>query len=265
MMVAQAEWVQWCTVAEAAARDAGALLRQLLAEPRQIQSKGFRDIVTDADHAAQGLITNAIQRHFPDHGFLAEEENLALPATGPVRWLIDPVDGTSNYSRAIPNFCVSIAAAVEEQVVVGVIYDPMTDELFSAVQGRGCTLNGQPVVVSTTADLADAVVAIDWGRERAVREASSAAFLQLVHQVRTLRTIGSSALTLAWVAAGRLDAHLSYQLSAWDIAAGTLLIQEAGGRVTTVTNDPLRLALQTSCASSNGLLHKRVLDVVKRG
>jgi myo-inositol-1(or 4)-monophosphatase len=263
MTMVQAEWLQWRAVAEAAARDAGALLRQLLTEPRQIQNKGFRDIVTDADHAAQQRITNAIQSHFPDHGFLAEEENLALPATGPVRWLIDPVDGTSNYSRAIPNFCVSIAAAVEETIVVGVIYDPMTDELFSAVRGGGCTLNSQPVTVSTTATLDDAVIAIDWGRARAIRESSSAAFLRLVHQVRTLRTIGSSALTLAWVAAGRLDAHVSYQLSAWDIAAGTLLIQEAGGQATTVTNNPLALELQTSCASSNGLLHAQFLAAVR--
>lgn len=256
------EWQQWCDAAARQARSAGELLRRMLASPRQIQSKGFRDLVTDADFAAQALITQGLRQEFPHHGFWAEEENSELPTAGPVRWMVDPVDGTSNYSRGIPNFCVSIAAAVDEKVVVGVIYDPMSDELFSAVLGGGCTVNGRPVTVSQTDTLAEAAIAIDYGRRKVVRKRAIAAMLSFVHEVRNIRSIGSAALTLAWVAAGRLDAYLSFELGAWDIAAGTLMIQEAGGQVSTVEEKPLALVASTTCAASNGLLHEPLLSLL---
>jgi myo-inositol-1(or 4)-monophosphatase len=258
------EWQQWRTAAAREARAAGALLRQMMSGPRQLHSKGFRDLVTDADFAAQQLITQGLRNEFPEHGFWAEEENSDLPTAGPVRWMVDPVDGTTNYSRGIPNFCVSIAAAVEETVVVGVIYDPMSDELFSAVRGQGCTANDHPVTVSQTSSLAEGAVAIDYGRRRIVRETAVAALLGIVHDVRNIRSIGSAALALAWVAAGRLDAYLSFELGAWDIAAGALMIQEAGGQVSTVDRRPLALVASTSCAASNGLLHEPLLALVEQ-
>ena len=256
-------WKEWRLTAEELARGAGQAVRQLLAQPRRLQSKGFRDIVTDADFAAQGLITNGLRQRYPTHGFWAEEENPDLPANGPVRWLIDPVDGTSNYSRNIPNFCVSIAACVEELTVVGVIYDPMSDELFSAARGQGCTVNGQPCTVSETDEITETFVAFDWGRQRSIRQRIVAAVPQFAHEVRNLRSFGSTALTLAWVASGRLDAHLGLQLGAWDVAAGALLIEEAGGRVTTVDNTPLILMANTSCFSSNGRLHEELLSLLR--
>lgn len=256
-------WLQWQDAAATLARAAGALLRNKLVEPRRVQSKGFRDFVTDADFAAQKLITTGIREQFPEHGFIAEEENPDLPSAGPVRWLIDPVDGTSNYSRNIPNFCVSIATTVDDEVVIGVIYDPMHDELFSAVRGQGCRLNGEPAQVSTTTTLADAIIALDLGRSDAIRGQSTTAMLQLVHNVRSIRTIGSAALTLAWVAAGRIDAHLAFQLSPWDIAAGTLLVTEAGGQATNAHHAPLSLNGPTSCATSNGRIHDPLLALIK--
>lgn len=256
------EWQLWCAAAAREARLAGALLRRMMAGPRQVQSKGFRDLVTDADFAAQELITRGLRQEFPSHGFWAEEANSELPTTGPVRWMVDPVDGTTNYSRSLPNFCVSIAAAVTETVVVGVIYDPMSDELFSAVRGQGCTVNGRPVTVSRTNSLADGAIAIDYGRRKVVRERAVAALLGFVHDVRNIRSIGSAALALAWVAAGRLDAYLSFELGAWDIAAGALMIQEAGGQVSTVAQGPLALVASTSCAASNGLLHEPLLALI---
>jgi myo-inositol-1(or 4)-monophosphatase len=258
------EWQQWCTAAADEARSAGALLRRLLADPRQVQSKGFRDLVTDADFAAQEQITRGLRQAFPEHGFWAEEEDSNLPTTGPVRWMIDPVDGTTNYSRGIPNFCVSIAAAVAETVVVGVIYDPLRDELFRAVRGQGCTVNDRPVTVSHTSNLAEGAIAIDYGRRRVVRERAIAALLSFVHDVRNIRSIGSAALALAWVAAGRLDAYLSFELGAWDIAAGALMIHEAGGQVSTMGQEPLGLVASTSCAASNGLLHGPLLGLVEQ-
>lgn len=256
------EWQQWCAAAAREARAAGALLRRMMADPRQLQSKGFRDLVTDADFAAQELITQGLRKEFPGHGFWAEEKNSELPTAGPVRWMVDPVDGTTNYSRGIPNFCVSIAAAVAETVVVGVIYDPMSDELFSAVRGQGCTVNDRPVSVSRTDSLADAAIAIDFGRGRNVRKTAIAALLRFVHDARNVRSIGSAALALAWVAAGRFDAYLSFELGAWDIAAGALMIQEAGGQVSTVDRQPLALVASTSCAASNGLLHEPLLALL---
>jgi myo-inositol-1(or 4)-monophosphatase len=233
-----------------------------MSEPRAITAKGFRDVVTDADVAAQQLITDLIQQHFPGHGFLVEEKDSRLPSAGPVRWIIDPIDGTSNYSRGIPVFCVSVAVAYDEQLVVGVIYDPMRDELFRAVSGQGAQLNGQPMAVSQVAELSEAVVGIDWGRRNEVRRRSMETLEQLAPLARNARSVGSSALALAWVAAGRFDAYINHSLSAWDIAAGALLIQEAGGLISNAFNQPLGLVESTSCVGANALLHEPLLALL---
>jgi myo-inositol-1(or 4)-monophosphatase len=256
-------WQTWRTVAETAALEAGALIRHKLAEPRTVASKGFRDLVTDADYAAQQCITELVRARFPDHSFLAEERDATLPRAGSVQWIVDPVDGTSNYSRGIPNFCVSVAVAANAQVIVGVTYDPMREELFSGVRGQGCTLNGQPVTVSPTASLADAIVSLDWGRRYEVRQASLLALLRFAHAVRSIRAIGSAALALAWVAAGRLDAYINFSLSAWDIAAGMLLIEEAGGAASDLGGLPLPLAESTTCLGANRLLQSDLLALIQ--
>lgn len=255
-------WSTWRTVAEEVARQAGQLIRAKLAEPLQVSSKGFRDLVTDADLAAQQQITTTLRQHFPDHGFLAEEKNSELPSAGPVRWIVDPIDGTSNYSRSLPIFCVSLAVAVAEEVVAGVIYDPMRDELFSAGRGQGATVNGQPLRVSVTAELAEAIVGIDWGRHASIRQRSLDALNRFAHQARSIRALGSSALALAWVAAGRVDLYGNYNLSAWDIAAGALLIHEAGGHTSDLQAAPLRLVENTPCVASNGRLHSEFLALL---
>lgn len=261
MNFTQAALQEWRTVAETVALEAGALIRRKLTEPRELVFKGFRDPVTDADFASQQLITNAIQQHFPDHGFLAEEANSSLPTTGPVRWIIDPVDGTSNYSRGVPIFCVSIAVAFEEEIVIGVIYDPMREELFSAARGQGCTLNGQPIQVSPTTTPDDAIVSLDWGREFEIRQAMFSALGQFVHAVRSVRAIGSAALALAWVAAGRIDAYLNFHLSPWDFAAGRLLIQEAGGITSDLSGQPLTL-VNSSILGATRAVHPALLSLL---
>jgi len=253
------ELQSWQLFAETTARNAGLLLRDKLAEPRQIKSKGFRDLVTDADFAAQTLITDRIRAQFPAHGFLVEEEDSTLPRTGTVRWIIDPLDGTSNYSRSIPVFCVSIAATYQDELVVGVIYDPLRDELFSAARGTGSTINGKAIQVNPNTEMANATLSFDFGRGQDVRNQSLAALGELAHAVRTVRAVGSSALALAWVAAGRLDAYFNYRLSAWDIAAGALLIEEAGGCVTNFADEPVPMVERTSCLGSNGRLHRPLL------
>ena len=225
-------------LATAAAREAGTLIRERWEDPRQLQQKGFRDVVTDADFASQALITRRIRAAFPDHGFLAEEEDASLQESGPVTWLIDPVDGTTNYSRQIPLFCVSIAAVRAGVVVAGVVHDPMRAELFSAVRGGGARLNDRPLQAAATADLADAVLALDLSHEAHTREQLFGWLREIGHQVYTVRAVGSAALALAWVGAGRLDAFVNAGARPWDIAAGGLIATEAGALVSDLDGTP---------------------------
>lgn len=246
------------SMARETAEAAGKLLREKWRQPRTLTAKGFRDIVTDADIAAQRLITEQILAAFPNHGFLAEEEDASLAAAGEIIWIVDPVDGTTNYSRQIPDFSVSVAAAQPQDaqltVVAAAVYDPLRAELFWAGQGAGAWLNSIPLTVSTTNAVADAVIAVDWARQPEVRAQTLAALNKLAPEVRTVRAIGTAALALAWVAAGRLDGYLNIGLHAWDSAAAQLLISEAGGRVTDLVGHSWNPA-QRACLASNGRLH----------
>lgn len=243
--------------AESAAQRAGSLLLEMSREPLDVTDKGFRDWVTDADVAAQQLITDLIRSRFPDHGFLTEEAAPDLPGKGPVIWIIDPLDGTSNYSRGQSNFCVSIAATIGQEVQAGVIFDPVRGETFSATVNRGSSLNGTPIAVSTVEDPSRSIVALDWGHSHSKRRRTLELLGCVAHDVHSVRAIGSAALALAWVAAGRLDAYLNVNLKRWDHAAGGLLIALAGGRFSTLSDGPVHLDRPTeSCLASNGLLHQ---------
>jgi len=247
-------------VATQAALEAGELLRNKWAKPRQISEKGFRDLVTDADYASQAFIVKMIQTHFPEHGFLVEEEASNLLTSGPIIWIIDPVDGTTNYSHYIPVFCVSIAAVRrpssptgpdDPEILAGVIYDPMQDELFQATAERGAMLNGKKIQVSDTSTLDKAIIAYDLSHHPEKRQTTLEMIQKIAHNVHTVRAIGSAALALAWVAAGRLDGYFNLSLKPWDVAAGKLLIQEAGGQVETVTGQPWHLE-DVGCIVGNG-------------
>lgn len=250
------------SVATRAAAEAGELLREKWLEPRQIFKKGFRDLVTDADHASQALIVDIIRSHFPAHGFLVEEEASGLPDSGTILWVIDPVDGTTNYSHQIPNYCISIAVvkrpSTEDvsdspEVLAGVIYDPMQDELFKAAKGQGAFLNDAKIEVSNTRNLDEVVFAVDWSHDPAKRQKTLDVIQNIAHRVHTLRAFGSAALALAWVACGRLDGYFNLNLKPWDVAAGKLLIHEAGGQLVTVNNQPWQLA-DAGCIAGNGRL-----------
>ncbi len=233
---------------------AGNLIRQKWTQPREIKSKGFRDVVTDTDFAAQKLITDAIRAQFPDHGFLTEEDDDDLPTEGPVIWVIDPVDGTTNFSRAIPTFCVSIAAVSKNnEVLAGAIYDPMRDELFSAAKGQGATMNGRSIQTSPVDALSDAVIALDWSRSADLRQSVLDVLHQFAHQVNTIRAVGSAALALAWVGAGRVDGYVNFQLKPWDLAAASLIISEAGGTLTDLSGQRWGYSPNASgCVAGNG-------------
>ncbi len=263
------------TVAEQAALEAGDLLRKKWDQPRQVNSKGYRDFVTDADLASQELITRIIRAHFKNDGFLTEESDPSLPSSGRMIWIIDPVDGTSNYSRRLPTFCVSIAAAQLDEksdsgtsitraasgkVLAGAIYDPTRNELFSATLGNGSTLNGRSIKVSQTATLETAIIGLDWSRSPEERQLLFEAVGRFIHNVQNVRATGSASLALAWVAAGRLDAYCNMRIGPWDVAAAKLLIKEAGGRISDLHGKAWDLS-DTGCIASNSLIHGEFMSM----
>lgn len=243
--------------AQIAAATAGAYLRETWQQPRQIHSKGWRDLVTDADVEAQRQITTLIRGRFPHHAFLTEEDDPSLPTAGPVQWIIDPIDGTSNFSRQIPVFSVSIAAVAEGKLVAGVIYDPLRQEMFAASASRPTTFNGHPVRVSQVNELIQAVAGFDWSRGPADRQKTLELLNGLAHRVHTVRVMGSAALGLAWVACGRVDAYFHVAMKPWDAAAGVLLVQQAGGKLTNLDGTPWQFnGPSQPCLVSNTFLHK---------
>jgi myo-inositol-1(or 4)-monophosphatase len=242
---------------------AGHYLREQWSQPRTLTRKGFRDFVTDADTAAQTLITQHILDTYPTHGFLAEEDDADLPTTGEIIWVVDPIDGTSNYSRQLGSYCVSIAAMRHSQVVCGAIYDPQRDELFTAVSAHGAELNGEAIQVSAIDQLEQAIIALDWAHGRVQRRQSLNMIAQVGSEVRTIRAVGTAALALAWVAVGRLEAYFNVGLKPWDCAAGQLIIREAGGHVTNLAGHPWQIDTPF-CVASNGRVHESLLGQLRR-
>ncbi len=227
---------QWLLHAESIAREAGALIQKRWRHTHIVRAKGFRDVVTETDLAAERIIMGRLRELFPTHAITSEEAG-ADQSGAPVRWLIDPLDGTTNFSHNNPNFCISIAAVSGEEPVVGVIYDPLRAHLFSAWRGGGAKLNGEPIQTSGLTNLADAVFAADWPRDPQLRTEHWQQVTQLMDATRTLRCLGSAALNMAYVASGWFDLYLARRLSAWDQTAAALIVREAGGAVGTLSGD----------------------------
>ncbi len=246
-------------LAEEAACQAGEELRRRLSLPHTVTSKGLRDLVTEADVAAERLILERIQARFPTHSIVSEE-SAPVPAFGDgTCWAVDPLDGTSNFARGLPLFSVSVAALEGGRPVAGVIHEPMVHRTFRARRGGGAWLDGVPVRVSRVDRLLSAMVCLDWGRAQEDRLRVLARVQRLGPEVGVFRTLGSAALGLAYVAAGWLDAYFHLALGPWDTAAGVLLVEEAGGRVTLVDGSPWSPEA-TSILASNGLLHDQLLE-----
>ena len=216
--------------AEEAARAAGELLRTHFEKPLTVNATTAHDIKLEVDVLAQDLITKILLERFPEHALYGEEGIVGDQASD-YQWVVDPLDGTVNFFYGIPHFCVSIALRFRGEVIVGVIYDPMRDELWSGEKGQRPTLNDKPIQVSSRAHLAEAVVSIGLAKTQATIEAGLPLLEQMVHRVRKCRMLGSAALDMAYVACGRLDAYIEQGISLWDIAAGWLLVESAGGRV----------------------------------
>ena len=245
------------------ARDAGALLVQRLGSAK-VSTKGDINLVTEADIAAENLIIERIRSHYPQHGILAEESGEAIlvgSKRSDWKWIIDPLDGTTNYAHGYPCFCVSIALEHAGQLEIGVVYDPMRDEMFAAERGQGATLNDRTIRVSEVEELNSAMVCTGFPYNVRERPDFAREFTNFTLAAQAVRRDGSAALDLAYVACGRFDGFWEDGLSPWDIAAGALLIFEAGGRVTNFKDEPLDIYNEQFLAT-NGLIHDPMMKIL---
>jgi myo-inositol-1(or 4)-monophosphatase len=244
-----------------AARRAGQAIAERYPAGRNVTFKGYRDIVTDADTAAEAIVLDLIRARFPDHAILSEEAGGGEIGSG-YTWVVDPLDGTTNYAHHIPVFAVSVGVLEGGEPLIGVIHDPLRDQTFVAERGEGARLNGAPMHVSRVARLDHTVVGLDWGRSNQVRERVLASLHQVASCCGTVRMLGSATLGLAYVAAGWLDAYFHLVLKPWDTAAGMCLIAEAGGRCTALDGEPYRVDMP-GCLMTNGLIHDELLAVMR--
>jgi myo-inositol-1(or 4)-monophosphatase len=237
--------------AEKAARAAGELLRQSFRRPRRVNSAEAHDIKLEIDVQTQELITKLLLKEFPDHA-LYGEEGIVGDQSSEHQWVVDPLDGTVNYFYGIPHFCVSIALRVHSEIMVGVIYDPIREEMWTGQKGKGSKLNGEHCHVSDRADLAEAVISVGLAKTGETIDANLPLLQQMIHRVRKCRVLGSAALDMAYVACGRFDAYIEQGIRLWDVAAGWLLIENAGGTVDLRPRDDMKD--KYSVVASNGLL-----------
>ncbi len=243
------------------ARRAGALLRVGLSQQRQIDLKSAYELVTDMDRASEDLIVDAIHTYCPGHAILAEERGGAVGVDRPT-WLIDPLDGTNNYAHGFPYFAVSLGLWEENQPLLGVVYDPVRDELFSAQAGGGAQCNGMPLHVSQVATLAGALISTGFPYDYGTRADNNLAeFNKVQARCQGVRRAGAAALDIAYIAMGRLDAHWEIGLKPWDTGAATLMVREAGGQLSDAHGEGWGLS-SARMVASNGLIHDELLALL---
>jgi len=244
-----------------AARRAGQVIVDRYPAGHDVRVKGYRNIATEVDTAAETVILDLIRARFPDHAILSEEAGGQGIGDG-YTWVVDPLDGTTNYARRFPIFSVSIGLLQGREPLIGVIHDPLRDQTFVAERGSGAELDGAPIRVSRVARLDHAVVSLDWGHSDEDRARTLGALNRVAPRCGTVRALGSAALALAYVAAGWLEAYFNLMMKPWDAAAGILLVAEAGGRCTTLEGGAYRVD-HPGCLASNGLIHDELLNVIR--
>lgn len=274
------------------ARRAGSILREGYGKRHQINHKGRIDLTTEIDHASEAYLLEQIRGHFPEHTIDTEESGLlsgsdaaaasprsealranaaaASPRTEAVKadgkcWYIDPLDGTTNYAHAVPAFCVSLAYAVGGKVQLGVVYEPMRDECFSAARGQGAWLNGEPIHVSETSELVTSLLATGFPYNRYEDPRNNvAAFEHFTHTSQGVRRLGAAAIDLCYVAAGRFEGYWEQTIHAWDIAAGALIVTEAGGQVTKLRGEPDYLRPPFNILAGNPAIYPLLLQAFQQ-
>ncbi len=251
------------SVAIEAAREAGRFLKLSVGKVRNVQVKygEERNLVSEIDRGAEEKIINILRRHYPTHAILAEESG-GSESIAEYKWIIDPLDGTTNFLHGVPIFSVSIALERKGEVIAGVVYDPNLDELFSAEKGKGAFLNGKRLRVSAAGTLAAGLLVTGFPYNIAENPDDVVGhFVRYLMTAQGMRRLGSAALDLCYVAAGRFDGFYELILNPWDMAAGALFVVEAGGTVTDMTGSPLNI-YRKSIVASNGLIHQEMVDVL---
>jgi len=260
----------WVPKATEIAREAGAKLREFFAQGVETEYKGDVDLVTVADRTVEKLIKTRLGETFPDHGIYGEEGTRER-MQGEFRWYVDPLDGTTNFAHGFPQFCVSMgleqrpaekAEGEDGTLVAAVIYDPLRDEIYTAERGQGARLNGRPIKVSRVPELAEALLSTGFPSRKRHASPNVHFYQEFTLRSHGVRRAGSAALDLAYVASGRLEAFWEFNLNPWDTAAGILLVEEAGGRVTDFAGNPFKLDSREVLAS-NGLIQGELVELFK--
>ncbi len=248
-----------------AARAAGAILQERARLGFRIEHKNAVNLVTDADTQAEQAIIERIREAHPEHQILAEEQGIVVQNDSPYKWVIDPLDGTTNFAHGFPAYCVSIGVEYQRACILGVVFDPTRQELFVGETGGGAFLNDQPIRVSQTASLNAALVVTGFGYD--IRETSNNNldyFARFALRAQGVRRMGAAALDLCYVASGRLDGYWELKLHPWDTAAGVVILEEAGGQVTDLQGNPYSI-YGTGIVASNGQFHNEMVDVLRHG
>ena len=246
------------------AREAGHILLEKFGRITTVTKKGDINLVTEADLASEALIIEKIKSYHPKHAILAEEAGNAVVFENgnEWKWIIDPLDGTTNYAHGYPCFCVTLALEHKREIVIGVTYDPTREELFSAEKGQGSSLNGRRIRVSDTEKLAEALIVTGFPYDFKQKVNFARHLTEFLYHSRGVRRDGSAAIDMAYVACGRFDGFWEEGLNPWDVAAGKLLIEEAGGQITYYDGSPFSIYDPPICAS-NGRIHDEMLNVLR--
>lgn len=241
------------------ARESGALLSELSNQPHEISYKRKSDIVTEADRRSEAMITERLRREFPGHAIVAEEGG-GQETGSDYCWYVDPLDGTTNFAHGFPVYCVTLALAYRDQMIAGVVYDPNREELFAAERGSGAYLNEKRINVSQTSSLTESLLGTGFPPFASNHDLNLEFFFKFTHLSHGIRRAGAAALDLCSVAAGRFEGFWELKLNPWDKAAGSLLVTEAGGRVTDLAGGPFSIR-RDEILASNGLIHENMLEV----
>jgi myo-inositol-1(or 4)-monophosphatase len=244
------------------AKEAGSLLKQRFNQKHEILYKGDINLVTEADKMSEDLMIELIGKNYPDHGILSEESP-AIIGINQLRWIIDPLDGTTNYAHRYPVFCISIALEDKGAIILGVVYDPMREEMFTAARGQGAFLNGNKIAVSNVNKISRSLLATGFPYDiRQSEENNLNYFSSMATKAQAIRRAGAAALDIAYVASGRFDGFWELKLMPWDMAAGVLLVTEAGGKITNIFGEKWNIN-SPNILVSNGLIHDQMASVLK--
>ncbi len=253
----------WVRFAEETARGAGSILRENWGRQQSVHFKGEINLVTDVDRESEAYIMDRIKSSFPDHGILSEESAEVAGASS-YRWIVDPLDGTTNYAHNYPCFCVSVALEIDGELIAGAVFDPLLGESFTACAGGGAFLNGAPIRVSSVADLRRSLLSTGFAYDvNTAADNNFKYFREFVFAGQAIRRDGSAALDMCYTACGRFDGFWELKLKPWDTAAGLLILREAGGKATRLDGSAYDIG-QPDILASNGLIHEQMIAVIGR-